>query len=936
MKNLIHNQNRRNQQIISNKFSPSKAEFEHIEKIITSQYYDYGFNSLTRIQNLALKVIVRDYNCLLVAPTGSGKTEAAVLPVIKLLSLFKGEAGIKVIYVTPLRSLNNDVLRRIIRYADTEKLTVEIRHGDTPGKTKKKITHNPPDILITTPESIPILLTIENLLNAFQSLKWVIIDEVHELVSNERGSHLSLSLERLQQHSRNIITRIGLSATLGNVKETGKFLVGSNQKCAILQDRSVREYDLKIKFVNGSIYNVAKFIVEYIKTNNISGSVLLFTNTRDEAEYFGTILKTQKEVNVDVHHGSLSKEIREDAEYKLRTGAAGIVVCTSSLELGLDIGSVDLVIHYGSPRQVSKLMQRIGRSRHQNRRSAKGLIVTNIPDDEVESIGLIRRMRNRSVEQQSIHLKSLDVLSHHLVGLTLERRDDVSVDKAFSIVTRAYPFLNLSTCTLESCLDLLDRNKIITYNRETNAFRRRIKSYKYYFENISMIPHILKFQVIDIISKKRIGTLDQKFVGDYGEKGNVFVLKGTQWRVISINESKFEVNVEPLYGAKINVPHWVGELIPVDYYTAEEVGKVRNLIVGKKIGADNSVIDNFFNTFNLVPDTKKIVVESSDTQNQIVIHSTFGTKVNNTLSSLFSTIISSKLGYIVETRSDPYRILLTSSARITKFHIQSVLDGDYDIESILIASLNNTYLLNWKVWMVAKRLGIISKDALYDKKIARLIYDRYAKTPLSEESIRELIHEKYDILLTRQVLNDFKKQIINLHWVRISDFSELAKPILDHSTKFSSAPTSIETGVIELIKERLDKTKQKLICIRCGKWERTFTVHETPSNIVCIYCKSRLITLTSWYDNDLKKIILKKIERKMLKEDESHKFERAWKISSLINNFGKKAVLVLAGHGIGADTAARILRDYVDDEEIFRQIYKAERQYVMTRGFWDN
>ena len=312
------------------------------------------------------------------------------------------------------------------------------------------------------------------------------------------------------------------------------------------------------------------------------------------------------------------------------------------------------------------------------------------------------------------------------------------------------------------------------YNRETNTFRRRIKSYKYYFENISMIPHILKFQVIDIISKKKIGTLDQKFVGDYGEKGNVFVLKGTQWRVISIDESKFQVNVEPLYGTNINVPHWVGELIPVDYYTAEEVGKVRNFIVEKKIGVDNSVIDNFFNTFNLVPDTKQIVVESSDTQNQIVIHSTFGTKVNNTLSSLFSTIISSKLGYIVETRSDPYRILLTSSARITKFHIQSVLDGDYDIESILIASLNNTYLLNWKVWMVAKRLGIISKEALYDKKIARLIYDRYSKTPLSEESIRELIHEKYDILLTRHVLNDFKKQIINLHWVRISNFSELS------------------------------------------------------------------------------------------------------------------------------------------------------------------
>src|SRR5574339_85203 len=469
MKNRIQNQNRRNQQIINNKFSPSKTEFENIEKIITSQYYDYGFNSLTRIQNLALKVIVRDYNCLLVAPTGSGKTEAAVLPVIKLLSLFKGEAGIKVIYVTPLRSLNNDVLRRIIRYADTEKLTVEIRHGDTPAKTKKKITNNPPDILITTPESIPILLTIENLLKAFQSLKWVIIDEVHELVSNERGSHLSLSLERLQQHSRNIITRIGLSATLKNVKETGKFIVGSNQRCAILQDRSLREYDLKIKFVNGSIYNVAKFIVEYIKTNNISDSVLLFTNTRDEPEYFGTILKTKKEVNVDVHHGSLSKEIREDAEYKLRTGAAGIVVCTSSLELGLDIGSVDLVIHYGSPRQVSKLMQRIGRSRHKQREFAKGLIVTNNPDDEIEALAIINRMKHGSIEEQKMHEGALDAMAHHLVGLAMQTRDPVKVEHAYDLVTRAYSFRNVSLFDVESCIEILANHNVIKYDREART-----------------------------------------------------------------------------------------------------------------------------------------------------------------------------------------------------------------------------------------------------------------------------------------------------------------------------------------------------------------------------------------------------------------------------------------------------------------------------------
>ena len=942
MKSQIHHQlkqrkNKNNRPILDNSISFTSLNPEDLEKVVINQFNKFGFPVLTSIQNLGLKVIVRDYDSLLVAPTGSGKTEAAIVPIIKLISLNKKENGIKAIYVTPLRALNNDVLRRIVRYAEEENLTIEIRHGDTSAKNKKKITDNPPDILITTPESLAVRLTISNIIKAFQALKWIVIDEVHELVPNERGSHLSLSIERLQALSTHKLTRIGLSATLGNLKEAGSFVAGSERKCAILQDKSMRQYDLDVKYIQGTINDVSKYIVDYIQSNKITGSVLLFTNTRDEAEYFGTILKNQKEINIDVHHGSLSREVREDTESKLRSGVAGIVVCTSSLELGLDIGSVDLVIHYGSPRQVSKLMQRIGRSRHQKSKSAKGLIITNVPDDEIEAYALVNRMNLRSVEDQPMHFHSLDVLAHHLVGFSLETREDVHASKTLSIVNKSYPFRNISSFDIDACLDLLDKNGIIKYDHEKQTYKRRIKSYKYYFENLSMIPFVLKFQVIDIISKKRIGTLDQKFVGDYGEKGNVFVLKGAQWRIVSIDENKLEVNVEPLYGTKINVPYWVGELIPVDYNTSKEVGMIRNSAVNKKFKLVNNVITKFAKTFNIVPDSKNIVVESSRIQNQIVIHSTLGTKVNNTLASLFSTMISSKLGQVVETRSDPYRILLTSSVRMTQYHIESVLGGSFDVDPILIASFGNTYHLNWKVWMVSKRFGMISKEALYDKKIARMIYDKYSKTPISKESIRELIHDKYNTNLTKKVLEQYKNKEIKLHWFQVDDFSELAKPVVDHSTKFSATPASIETGILELVKERLLKSKQKLICIRCGKWERTFEVNDVPENIICPYCKSRLVTSTFWYDNDLRKIISKKlIEKKRLSEEEDHKFERAWKVSSLINNFGRQAVVVLAGHGIGADTAARILRDYIDEEEMYKQIYKAERQYIITRGFWDN
>lgn len=907
-------------------------------QVTIAKFRKEGFTSLTAIQEKAFPVISRKVNCLLVAPTGSGKTEAVILPIFSILSSVKREyAGkIRAIYITPLRSLNNDVLRRIVKYAESENLRVEIRHGDTTNTAKKKIIENPPDILITTPESLAVILTSMKMLEALNSLEWIVVDEVHELVSNERGAHLSIGLERLQELSLQQVTRIGLSATLGNLNEAAKFISGTNRKCAVIVDNSIREYDIDVKFVKGSINSVAQFVIQYIKSNRIEGSVLLFTNTRDEAEYIGTILKNQNEVKVDVHHGSLSKDIREETEGRLRAGSVDIVVCTSSLELGLDIGSVELVIHYGSPRQVSKLMQRIGRSRHMHRNSAKGLIVTNNPDDEIEALAIIRRMKRRSIEEQLMHKGALDVVAHHLVGLAMQTRNPIRLETAFDLVTKAYPFSRISFYDIEGCINILDGNGIIKYNREDKSYQRRLKAYKYYFENLSMIPHVLKFEVIDSINKRRIGTLDQQFVGDYCEKGNVFVLKGSQWRVISVDEGRMQVNVEPLHGIAINIPYWVGETIPVDYQTAEEVGIIRNQVAKKAIKLSTSIIDNTLNSLKVIPDSKNIVTESSLARNMVVIHSTFGSKVNNTLASLLSAILSSQLGYIVETRSDSYRIMLTSNARIGKNHIESTFNDTYDFESVIIASLTGTHNVNWRVWMVAKRFGMISREAIYDKKIARMIYDRYAKTPISKESIRELIHDKYDVTQTQKVLSNIKDGNIKLHWLETTEFSDLSKPILEHSAKFSATPLNIEKGIIELIKERLEKTKHRLICIRCGKWERIIETKEIPETISCPTCRSKLITATFWSDNDLAKTILKRLNGSKLSTDENHKFDRAWKVASLINNFGKKALIVLAGYGIGADTAARILRNYIDDDGIFRGIYEAERQYVTTRGFWND
>ncbi len=910
-----------------------KDQNQQTNQILDSLFEKFGFSKLTQIQKKASPIILQKKDCLVIAPTGSGKTECSVIPIFSLLKNSKKSGKIKAVYITPLRALNRDVFRRITKYAHSNELSIEIRHGDTSQKDRKKIRDDPPDILITTPETLVILLTQIKMLNALSDLEWIIIDEVHELLASERGSQLSLSIERLEFNSKYPLTKIGLSATVGNFEEAGKFVVGTKRKCQIIRDKLLRKYDVEIKYVDGTISDVAEKIIEYVLEIDLDSPILLFTNTRGEAEFLASILKEKSPIEIELHHGSLSKEVREETELTLREGKRGIVVCTSSLELGLDIGSVELVIHYGSPRQVSKLVQRIGRSRHNLDTSAKGLIITNNSDDEFEARAILERVKEGSIEEQKIHDSSLDVLAHHLVGLSMQI-GEISVEKAFKLVTKAYPFRNLQLEDLIDVLDLLDSNYLIFFDRTKMTYWKKGRCFKYYFENLSTIPDILKFKVFDSVGKKIIGSLDQRFVGDFGDSGNIFVLKGLQWRILNVDEKSFTVNVEPFRGGGITVPYWEGESIPIDYNTARKVGIFRARVKNGSLKLINQTIEKL--NFNHVPDENHIVIESSKSQGSIVIHSCFGTKINSTLSTLLSSMLSSLLGSVVDSRSDGYRIVLSSRSRISEKLFLEVLKDDYDLFSMVTASLTGTHNVNWRTWCVAKKFGIVGRGAIYERKSARFLYERYSKTPLVHEALRELFHDKYDLKNSETILNEIHENEISVKWLEVDNFSKLAEPILDHTAKYYAAPANLDKGIIDLVKARLAKTKHRLICARCGKWERVVETNEVKSILICPYCKARQITATYYSDYDLPKIIQKKHTGKKLSSDEKHKFDRAWKVSSLIENFGKIAITVLSGYGVGADTAARILRNMVDEEYLFKQIYEAERQYVVTRGFWDS
>ena len=919
-----------------NELDLDKRKNKILDPTISKKFKSIGFETLTEIQKEAIPEILEEKNCLIIAPTGSGKTECATIPIFSKLKTRKIPNKIKVLYITPLRALNRDVFKRIINYAENEDLKIEIRHGDTSQANRKRIADNPPDILITTPETLVNLLSQKKHLDALSDLEWVVIDEVHELLASERGSQLSLSLERLQIKSKNEIHRIGLSATVGNPEEAGRFLVGSKRKFELIHDTSLRNYDVDVVFVDGIMDDVAVKIIEYVKKEQITSPVLLFTNSRGESERLSSILKQKTSLNVELHHGSLSRQVREETEDILREGKSGIVVCTSSLELGLDIGSVELVIQYGSPRQVSKFMQRIGRSKHNRGDSARGLIITESADDEFEIQAIIERIKEGSIEEQRIHNGSLDVLAHHLVGLSMQV-GNVPIEAALKLTKQAYPFRDITLEDFFDVLDILEEQNLIIFNKEKTEYKKNNAFFatKYHFQNLSTIPDILKFKVIDTIENKFIGTLDQRFVGDL-DKDQIFVLRGSQWRVLNIDEKAFKVNVLPIRSSKeIPVPKWEGVNIPVDYKTANKVGSFRTRVRNGSVKMMNDVVSNL--DFIKMPDEKTIVIESHrlPQQSVLILHSCFGTKINSTLKIILETMLDASLASKVKSSSDAYRILLSVESKFTKKHITDVFSSNFDINEIMSVALKGKNDVTWKTFCVGKKFGFYDRGDVYVKNEVRYDFERNINTPLVKEAFRELFHEKFDLEGAQKIIELIKQNKIEIEWIDVDKFSKLAEPVLDQTVMSYTNPASIDKEMLLKVRKRLMETKQRLICARCGLWQRVMTPSETHP-LKCKYCKGQQITCTYEYDHELVKTIQKKHQGKKLTPDEKKNFDKAWKVSSLLSSFGKTALIVMAAYGVGPDTGARILKNRVEDDDdyLIKQIIIAEKTYTLTRGFW--
>ncbi len=368
--------------------------------------YKRRFGKLNEMQKAAIPKILKGKNTLIIAPTGSGKTEAAIIPVMsKILEIKEREKvnGILALYITPLRALNRDLLLRLISWGEALGITVAVRHGDTSKSERARQSRKPPEFLITTPETLQILLMGKRLREHLKSVTFVIIDELHEMLDSKRGVQLALALERLVNISGDF-QRIALSATIGDPEESAKFIFGK-RPYEIVEWYRDKKYEIEVLYpkLTEEDYEMSKktgwspkICWSLRKIKEILDSVrsaIIFVNTREMSEMLASrFRKWIPGYPIEIHHSSLSREVRERNEKLLKEGKLKAIIATSSLELGIDVGHVDVVIQYMSPRQAIRFVQRLGRAGHSLDKVSKGYIITMDPDDYAESLAIKKRI----------------------------------------------------------------------------------------------------------------------------------------------------------------------------------------------------------------------------------------------------------------------------------------------------------------------------------------------------------------------------------------------------------------------------------------------------------------------------------------------------------------------------------------------------------------
>ena len=912
-------------------------EFDLLDPRLRGLLRKRGIDEPTEPQKKAIPAVLSGDHVLLVAPTGIGKTEAAMLPILHKLAHSK-KGGIRCIYVTPLRALNRDLLKRLKEFGEAVDLDIAVRHGDTSQSERTRQSRNPPDIMITTPETLQIMFTGRILRQHLKQVKHVIVDEIHELAEDERGAQLAVGLERLAQLAGEF-QRIGLSATVGSVDEVSNYLAGVGRSVNTLKISAVK--DMRISVESPSEDSKDKQLADKLETDlkhiacmkrcreliEQHKSTLFFVNTRDYAEALGVRYHLWDEsFKVGVHHGSLSKEIRVQMEDDFKSQNLKALICTSSLELGIDVGSTDFAIQFNSPRQVTRLIQRIGRSGHRIGEISLGKIIATDPSEIAESSVIARRAMIEELEKFRIRENPLSVLANQIVAMTLT---EGRVDKiwAFSTITKAYPFRNLKRKDFDEVLGLLAEIHIV-WNDEL-AFRKKTTGMKHFYDNISMIPDEKTYKIRDVSSRGIIGTLDESFVATFAEPYATFVARGRTWRVVEVNENEVMVEQIKEIGA---TPSWVGEEIPVPFEVAQEVGAIRRLLALDVYTADEGAKSDLREWVSRqekhpVPTDKLVTIEQGD--GVVVMNCCFGTRVNETLSKLVGALLNARFGESVGVQTEVYSIVFETPRNVKAADIVKILKetDPGSLGQLMRYIVRNSSYLRWQFVHVAKKFGAVRKGADYKMLNISKLIDVFERSPIFEESLAKTLWENMDVENTSAVLRRIQDGSIELVTGPLS-------PIGKHAIgtrKELMQPQRADKAVLMALRDRLMAEEVVMVCMNC-RTQRKTTVERLPEKIKCSKCGGVLMAAIQPYVKS-QFVILKKGPAS---EEQKRELKRIYKNANLVMAHGKKAVVALVGRGVGPDSAARILaRVQTEQDEFLRDILAAEVMYARTKKFWD-
>lgn len=904
------------------------------------------FNDFTEIQKLAIAPIERGENCIITAPTGSGKTEATILPAIKKIMARGDKRGIVVIYITPLRALNRDLIKRLEWFASELGITISVRHGDTTQTERRKQALNPPQMLITTPETVQNLLLSKAIRESLKNLDMVIVDELHELYYNKRGAQLAVALERLGEVAEGY-QRVGISATIGDIDEAARFLFNKAQyrlisspikkqiditiEMPVKPEKDDKEFRLSFGLDQQAYARIIR-VSELIRDSH---AAIVFANTRQAVESLGSKLihlgKTGSFGKVGIHHSSIDKEERITIENKFKAGEIKAIIATSSLELGIDIGAIDLVVQYGSPRQVTRLIQRVGRGGHKELSKSVGRVIVHNELDCLESIAISEAALSLKLEKHAAETNSLDVLANQISAMAMEY-GTIEAARALSIVKRSYIYDELSGGSFERVCELLSDLRIIKYDKNTISSGPRCR--KYFINAISVIPDSTRFVVKEAMDNRIISTLDQEFVYNYVDQGSVFITKGLPWKAISIEEDT--IFVEPSDDITAAVPDWDGEDIPVSHQIAK---KVWDLLKHGTTGCKSALTESTQEAINefvlengkyFTADPETVAIEELD--NCAIAYMPTGKLANEFIARTVSIIASSQAGGKVNARATPYAIILDYSSIVRRPDTASVFNT---LKNINLQDRNLVFdsdLFRYKFVQAAKLFGVAEKKAAITKSMVNRLVSFYENSPIFDETARDLYKNYFDMDVTRGFIDGLRSGRIKVNMVRKTP-SPMSKAILLSVFKYGELLSSPERGsVIDKMLDKFEGKSVKMICTFCSHiFNEKIGVNDNKK-ILCPGCKSPLIAI---YQDKYGELISKRLSRKPFRESDNRLYKEMMKEASLIDAYGYRAIVALSVYGIGIETAARLLKYIRSDYKMFfADVIEAQKNFIKNRKFW--